>query len=248
MRAECTQGYELHLHEIDCNPAGDVLIATGPKRTVPEPYRAYAQVFSAADSESMSSHCPQDLAIELLNGKQPPWGPIYNLSKKELDTLCSYLEVKLKRGWIRPLNSPAGASVFFVPKKDSTLRLCIDFRGLNQITKKNRYPRSLISEAIDSLLGARYFTKLNSHEAYHRLWIVPGDKWKTAFYTRYGHYEYTIILFGLVNAPAAFHGHRINVLRKHLNQFCIAYLDNIVVYSNLLEEHREQVRLVLTKL
>jgi hypothetical protein len=139
---------------MDCKPAGDALIATGPERTVPEPYRAYAQVFSKADWESMPSHGPHNLAIKLLDGKQPPWGPIYNLSEKELDTLRSYLEVQLQRGWIRPSKSPAGSLVFFVPKKDGTLQLCVDFRGLNQMTKKNRYPLLLISEAIDRLSGA----------------------------------------------------------------------------------------------
>ncbi len=223
-------------------------MATGPELTVPEPYRAYAQILSEADSESMPSHGPQDLAIELLDGKQPPWGPIYNLSKKELDTLHSYLEVQLKRGWIRLSKSPAGAPVFVVPKKDGTLRLCVDFRGLNQITKKNCYPLPLISKAIDCLAGARYFTKLDIRKAYHRLWIAPGDEWKTAFRTFYGHYEYSIIPFGVVHAPAAFQGHINNMLSEHLNQFCIAYLDDIVVYSNLLEEHREHVRLVLAKL
>jgi hypothetical protein len=135
-----------------------------------------------------------------------------------------------------------------VPKKDGTLRLCVDFRGLNQITKKNHYPLSLINEAIDRLSGACYFTKLDIREAYHRLRVAPGDEWKTAFRTRYGHYEYTVVPFGLVNAPAAFQGLINNVLREHLDQFCIAYLDDIVVYSNSLEEHREHVRLILAKL
>jgi hypothetical protein len=98
MHAERTQRYELNLHEIDCNPAGDVLMATRPKSTTLEPYRAYGQVFSRADTESMPSHGPQDLVIKLHKGKQPPCGPIYKLSEKELDTLCSYLEVQLKRG------------------------------------------------------------------------------------------------------------------------------------------------------
>jgi hypothetical protein len=94
--------YELHLHELAPHPdrttAGDILMATGPEFTVSEPYRAYMQVFSEADSQSKPSHSPQDLAIKLLDGKQPLWGPIYSLSEKELDTLCSYLEVQLKRG------------------------------------------------------------------------------------------------------------------------------------------------------
>jgi hypothetical protein len=135
----------------------------------------------------MPSHSLQDLAIELVDSKQPPWGPIYNLSEKKLDTLRSYLEVQLKYGWIRPSKSPTWALVFFVPRKDGTLRLCVDFRGLNQITKKNHYPLPLISEAIDRLSGARYFTKLDIRQAYHRLRIATGDEWKTASCTRYGH-------------------------------------------------------------
>jgi hypothetical protein len=98
------------------------------------------------------------------------------------------------------------------------------------------------------LSGARYFTKLVICEAYHRLQIVPGDEWKTAFGTCYGHYNYTVILLGLVNAPAAFQGPINNMLRKHLDQFCIAYLDDIVAYSNLLKKHREHVQLILVKL
>jgi hypothetical protein len=250
VRAEGGHGYELHLADLDLdrNTARDVLMATGPEPTVPDAYKAYARVFSEADSESMPNHGPQDLAIELLDGKQPPWGPIYNLSEKELATLRDYLETQLRRGWIRPSKSPAGAPVFFVPKKDCTLRLCVDFRGLNQITKKNRYPLPLISESMDRLAGAHYFTKLDIREAYHRLRIASGDEWKTAFRTRYGHYEYTVVPFGLVNAPAAFQGHINSVLREHLDQFCIAYLNDIVVYSNSIEEHMEEVWCVLAKL
>jgi hypothetical protein len=141
MRAEHTDSYELHLHKLGLYPdykiAGDILIATGPEPTVPKPYRAYAQEFSKADSEYMPSHSPQDLVIQLLDGKQLPWGPIYDLSKKKLDTLCSYLEVQLKRGWKRPSKSPASAPVFFVPKKNGTLQLSVTFCGLNQIIEKN---------------------------------------------------------------------------------------------------------------
>ncbi len=250
MRAECTQGYEFHLTDLDldCDLAGDVLMATGPEPTVPDAYEAYARVFSEADSESMPTHGPQDLAIELLYSKQPPRGPIYNLSEKELATLRDYLETQLRRGWIRPSKSPAGALVFFVPKKDGTLRLCVDFIGLNQITKKNCYPLPLISESIDHLGGARYFTELDIREAYHRLRIASGDEWKTAFRTRYGNYKYTVVLFSLINAPATSQGHINSVLCEYLDLFCIAYLDDIVVYSNSLEEHTEHVQCVLAKL
>ncbi len=250
VRAKSGHGYEWHLADLDLDRdmAGDVLMATRPEPTVPEAYEAYARVFSEVDSESMPNHGPQNLAIELLDGKQPPWGPIYNLSEKELATLRDYLETQLKRGWIRASKSPAGAPVVFVPKKDGTLRLCVDFRGLNQITKKNRYPLPLICESIDRLAGARYLKKLDIREAYHMLRIVSGDEWKTAFCLWYGHYEYTVVPFSLVNAPAAFQGHINSMLREYLDQFCIAYLDDIVVYSNSLEEHTEHVRCVFAKL
>ncbi len=151
-------------------------MATGPEQTVWDPYWADLQGFSKADSKSTPSHGPQDLVIELLDGKQPPWGPIYNLSEKELNTLRSYLEDQLKRGWIRPSKSFSGALVFFVPKKYGNLRLCVDPQSLNQIIKKNWYPLPLTSKAIDRLLGACNYTKLDICEAYHRFRIAPGDK------------------------------------------------------------------------
>ncbi len=173
MRAEGTRAYKLYLADLDLRqPAGDVITATGPEPTLPEAYKAFTHVFSEAESESLPSHGPKDLVIELTSGKQPLWGPIYNLSEKELATLGNYLEVKLKRGWIMLLTSSAGAQVFFMPEKDGTLQLCVDFLGLNQITKKNCYPRPLISESIDRLADACYFTKLNICEAYHKLRIA----------------------------------------------------------------------------
>ncbi len=97
--------------------------------------------------------------------------------------------------------------MFFVPKKDSSLRLCVDYRGLNLITKKNRYPLPLIREALDRLTGAKYFTKLDIQDAYYRVRIREGDEWKTAFCTRYGHFKYTVVSFGLANALVAFRGY-----------------------------------------
>ncbi len=135
-----------------------------------------------------------------------------------------------------------------MPKKDGTLQLCVDFQGLNQITKENHYPLPLISKSIDRLASARYFTKRDIREAYHRLRIVSGDEWKTAFRTRYGHDEYIVVPLGLVNAPAASQGHINSVLREYLGQFCIAYLDNIIVYLNSLEEHTDHVRYIFAKL
>jgi hypothetical protein len=114
--------------------------------------------------------------------------------------------------------------------------------------KKSRYPLPLISKSIDCLTGTTYFTKLDNREAYLKLWTAFGNEWKAAFCMLYGNYKYTIVSFGLVNAPSAFHRHINTLLCEFLNPFCIAYLDDLVVYSNLLEEHEEHVRLVLAKL
>jgi hypothetical protein len=146
------------------------------------------------------------------------------------------------------LTSSASAPVFFVPKKDSSLRLCINYRGLNQISRKNSNPLPLISEAIDRLSGAKFYTKLDIRDAYHRVRVAEGEEWKTAFCSRYGHYEYTVMPFGLANTPATFQSYINATLWPYLDVFVIAYLDDIVVYSNMVEEHREHVRTVLKAL
>ena len=115
-----------------------------------------------------------------------------------------YIQGSLAAGIIRPSSSPAGAGFFFVSKKDKSLRLRIDYRGLNDITVKNRYPLTLLSTAFELLQGATVFTKLDLRNAYHLVRIREGDEWKTAFNTPTGHYEYLVMPFGLTNAPAVF--------------------------------------------
>ena len=122
----------------------------------------------------------------------------------ELSVLKTYIEEYLARGWIRPSTSPFGAPVLFVKKKDGSLRLCVDYRALNQLTVKNRYPLPLIPGLLDHVKGATRFTHLDLPTAYHLLRIALGDEWKTAFRTRYGHLEYLVMPFGLTNAPASF--------------------------------------------
>jgi hypothetical protein len=120
-----------------------------------------------------------------------------------VETLHDYLDRNLSREWIRPLTSSAGALVCFVPKKDGTLRLCVDYRGLNKITRKSCYPLPLVSEAIDRLSSAKFYKKLDIRDAFHLVRIAEGEEWKTAFRTRHGHYEYTILPFGLAKCPSS---------------------------------------------
>ena len=139
-------------------------------------------VFSTEKAGLLPAHKASDHAIDL-DGKDPPYGPLYNLSNTELKVLREYLDDALAKGWIRHSVSPAGAPILFVPKKDGGLRLCVDYQGLNQVTIKNRHPLPLISKTLDRLSGAKVFSKLDLKDAYHRIRIRKGDEWKTAFHT-----------------------------------------------------------------
>ena len=154
----------------------------------------------------------------------------------------------LRSGIIRPSSSPAGAGFFFVDKKDKTLRPCIDYRGLNDITVKNRYPLPLISTGFELLQGAKVFTKLDLRNAYHLVRRREGDEWKTAFNTPTGHYEYLVMPFGLTNAPAVFQAFVNDVLREFLNKFVFVYLDDILIFSPDLDTHKHHVSQVLQQL
>ena len=215
---------------------------------IPGAYSDLAEVFSEVEASTLPPHRDEDHVIDLEAGKVPPFGPIYSLSAKELQVLRDYLDENLVNGFIRPSRSSAGAPVLFAPKGDGGLRLCVDYRGLNAITLKNRYPLPLIEEIMDRLSGAVIFTKIDIKNAYYRLRIREGDEWKTAFRTRYGLFEYLVMPFGLTNAPASFQAYIHGVLREHLDVFVIVFLDDILVYSSKMEEHPEHVRKVLRML
>jgi hypothetical protein len=135
-----------------------------------------------------------------------------------------------------------------VKKKDGSLRLCVDYRGLNKITVKNRHPLPLISESLERLAQAKFYTKLDVREAYHRVRIREGDEWKTAFRTRYGHFEYTVMPFGLTNAPAQFQAYMNEALVGLVDITCIVYLDDILIFSDTEEEHVVHVKEILQRL
>jgi len=211
-------------------------------------YTEFEDVTRAEKSSELAPHGDQDLAIDLEPGTTPPHQPLYNLSSGELDYLRKYIEESLQKGWIRRSRSSAGAPMLFAKKKDGSLRLCVDYRGLNKITLKNRHPLPLISESLDRLAGAKWYTKLDIRDAYHRIRIKSGDEWKTAFRTRYGHFEFQVVPFGLTNAPAAFQAYINQALAGLMDTICVVYLDDILIYSNTEEEHRSHVKLVLQRL
>jgi hypothetical protein len=189
-----------------------------------------------------------DHEIELEPGAKPPFLPIYQLSVKELEEVKKQLTMLLESGFIQPSKSPFGAPIIFVPKKNGKLRMCVDYRALNAITVKNRYPLPRIDELMDRLHGATVFTKLDLQSGYWQIRIKEEDIPKTAFRTRYGHYEWKVLPFGLTNAPATFQALMNNVLRPYLDQFVVVYLDDILIYSRTPEEHEQHLQLVLKAL
>ena len=171
------------------------------------------------------------------------------MSKDELLVLRKTLTDYLSKGFIRVSNSPVAVPVLFAKKPGGGLRFCVDYRALNQLTKKDRYPLPLIQEILQSLAKAKWFTKLDVITIFHRLWIASGDEWKTAFRTWYGLYEWLVTPFSLANAPSTFQKYINWVLRDFLDDFYSAYLDDIIIYSSgLLQDHQTKVKSVLARL
>uniref|UniRef100_A0A4W5LR80 ribonuclease H n=1 Tax=Hucho hucho TaxID=62062 RepID=A0A4W5LR80_9TELE len=159
----------------------------------------------------------------------------------------TYVAESLGQGYIWPSPSPASSSFFFVKKKGG-LRPCIDYRGINQITVRYSYPLPLIASAIESIHGARFFTKLDLRSAYNLVHIREGDEWKTAFSTTSGHYEYLVMPYGLKNAPSVFQSFVDKIFRDLLGQGLVLYIDDILIYSATRAEHVSLVRMVLGRL
>ena len=219
-----------------------------PKPILTAKYDQYMEVFSQANAKVLPPHRDHDHAIPIVPDKTPPFGPLYPLSQNELQVLKQYTEENLASGFIRRSSSAASSPIIFVKKKDGSLRLCVDYRGLNSVTIKNRYPLPLISEILDRVQGASIFTKIDLKNAYHLIRIKEGDEWKTAFRTRFGLFEYQVMPFGLTNAPASFQDFIQFVLRDYLDIFVIVYIDDILIFSDNQNNHNIHVKKVLQKL
>jgi hypothetical protein len=189
-----------------------------------------------------------EFVIDLVPGTSPIAKRPYRMAASELAELKKQLEELQQSGFIRPSSSPWGAPVLFVKKKDGSMRMCVDYRGLNEVTIKNKYPLPRIDDLFDQLKGAKYFSKIDLRSGYHQLKIKESDIPKMAFVTRYGQFEFTVMSFGLTNAPAYFMNLMNKVFMKELDKFVIFFIDDILIYSKSVEEHEQHLRVVLEKL
>jgi transposase InsO family protein len=225
------------------------------KEKLPPEIRDMAPLFCQREADKLPPHRPGiDHRVDLRplpDGSLPalPWGPLYGMSKEELLVLRKSLDELLKKGYIRPSNSEAAAPVLFVRKPGGGLRFCCDYRALNAMSKQDRYPLPLIPETLRNLTGARYLTKIDVVAAFNKIRMAAGHENKTAFRTRFGSFEWLVCPFGLSGAPATFQRYINTLLRKYLDDFASAYMDDVIIYSNgSREDHFRKVREVLRAL
>jgi hypothetical protein len=195
---------------------------------------------------------PPDRDIEFLIELLPETPPIskrsYRMPVNELVELKKQIAELQTKGFIRPSSSPSGAPVLFVEKKDGTQRMCVDYRSLNEVTIKNKYPLPRIKDLFDQMKGVSVFLKVDLRSGYHQLKIRESDIPKTVFHTRYGLYEYTMMSFGLTNTPAYFMYLMNKVFMEYLDKFVVVFIDDILIFSKTEEEREKHLRLVLEKL
>ncbi|KAL4013262.1 hypothetical protein IC575_025424 [Cucumis melo] len=220
--------------------------------TVPKEIMRVLEKYRDVMPDSLPKSLPPrrmiDHEIELVPGAKPPVKNAYRMAPPELAELRKQLDELLNAGFIRPAKAPYGAPVLFQRKKDGSLRLCIDYRALNKLTSRNKYPLSIITDLFDRLHGVKYFSKLDLRSGYYQVRIAEGDEPKTTCVTRYGAFEFLVMPFGLTNAPATFCTLMNQVFHEYLDKFVVVYLDDIVVYSTTMEEHRDHLQKVFQKL
>ncbi|CAK5281960.1 unnamed protein product [Mycena citricolor] len=213
---------------------------------IPDQYREFVKVFAKESFDLLPDRRTWDHAIELKPGSKAVDCKVYPLSRNEQVKLDEFLQENLASGRIRPSKSPMASAFFFVKKKDGSLRPVQDYRKLNKMTIRNRYPLPLISELVHNLCGAKFFTKLDIRWGYNNVRIKEGDEWKAAFRTNRGLYEPLVMFFGLTNSPATFQNMMNNILRELINEgHVVVYLDDILIFTENLDEHRRITKRVL---
>jgi len=212
---------------------------------LPKPYRQEKELFEQKKGKMLAPQRTFDPAIKLKEGAEPPWGSIYSISAHQLNKLDKYLKKMAAEGTIADSESPYSAPMVFVPKPDRSLWLCVDYRNLNKLTILNKYPLPLIVELRDRVGGAIGFTKLDLKDGYHLIRMRKGDKHKAAFCTRYRQYEYKVMPFSLVNTPATFQTMMNKILREFLDHRVVVYLDDILIYTENMDNDIKLIQKVL---
>ncbi len=208
--------------------------------------KEYEDVFLTESINKLLLHEDHDHAIEIT--AESSYELLYNLSNTELTTLKQYLDDVSAKEWIKHFVSSTDAFILFILKKNDSFCLCMNYWDLNKITVKNHHSLSLISETLDRLSWVKQFTKLNLKNAYHCLRIQREDEWKTTFHTRYDHFEYMIISFNLINVSIIFQTYINKILTKLLNNFCVVYLNDILIFFVEKIDHIDHVKQILKKL
>ena len=244
LAAITAEDYEKFFHKLRKKP----LTAEQLRGRVPEAYHKWLDVWNPVEANKLPPRRSIDHAIDLKEGTSPPAKRAYGMSREQAAVVKGYVDEMLGKGFIRPSTSPYAAPVLIVKKPDGGLRVCVDYRALNALTIPNRNAPPLIKETLAKLCAARLYSKFDIIAAFNEIRIREGHEQKTAFLTRYGLYEYTVMPFGLCNAPATFQAFINDILREYLDLFCTAYLDDILVYSDTEEEHIDHVGQVLSKL
>ena len=221
----------------------------GSGDSVPDYVKIFEQVFSEEGFARLPNRKPWDHAIELVPGAQPKGCKVYPLSVTEQSELDRFLTENLETGRIRQSKSPMASPVFFIKKKDGSLRLVQDYRMLNEMTVKNKYPLPLISELVNQLRGAKYFTKLDVRWGFNNVRIEEGDEWKAAFQTNRGLFEPLVMFFGLTNSPATFQTMMNDIFMDMISEgVVVVYLDDILIFTKDLDEHWQITHRVLGRL
>jgi hypothetical protein len=224
-------------------------VATDPKLKLPPEYYEFADVFKHKSEFTLPDRKPGiDHAINLKPGSEPPYKRGFAMNPTQLAAVKKHVDEGMAMDIMEPSNSSCASPVLLVKKPGGGIRVCVDYRALNALTVKDRYPIPLIKETLERLSKAKFYTKLDIVAAFNNLRIRQGDEWMTAFITRYGLYQYKVMPFGLCNGPATWQRYMNNTMREYLDDFVTVYLDDLLIYSASLNEHHSHVRKVLLKL
>jgi hypothetical protein len=235
----------------ESKPSGQEQQGTCARMTVQEQPALVEEEFPDVFTDELPRLPPVrsvEFVIETFPGTKPISKTPYQMARKELEVVKAQIDEFQKKGLIRPSTSPWGAPVVLVDKKDGGKRMCIDYRELNDVTVRNKYPLPRIDDLFDQLNGAKIYSKLDLQSGFHQLRVKKEDIQKTAFRTRYGHFEFLVMPMGVTNAPGTFMALMNRVFSPFLDKFVVVFLDDILVYSKSEEEHEEHLRIVLQTL